>query len=190
MTYKEKLLDPRWQKKRLEILERDKWACQSCSATDKTLHVHHARYKFGEDPWETPGRLLITLCTDCHEKSTIEDQKLKDAIDALWDVPSYCDRTQIIGYLQGLMIGPKDSAIQLTGYEHTLGVAQAWALAVEDLYFYCVDDSDPWQVSFRDLWILRNAKRKGPVIGCGEFSRIELKRSDVEVEKIAEATRG
>jgi len=29
MTYKEKLLDPRWQKKRLEVLERDGWACRA-----------------------------------------------------------------------------------------------------------------------------------------------------------------
>lgn len=30
MTYSQKLRDPRWQKKRLEILERDSFTCQHC----------------------------------------------------------------------------------------------------------------------------------------------------------------
>ena len=30
MGYSEKLKDPRWQKKRLEILERDNFRCQYC----------------------------------------------------------------------------------------------------------------------------------------------------------------
>ena len=40
-VYSEKLRDPRWQKRRLEILERDAWQCQACLSTAKTLHVHH-----------------------------------------------------------------------------------------------------------------------------------------------------
>lgn len=68
MTYKEKLLDPRWQKKRLEILERDKWHCQSCCSNTKTLHVHHLDYISGNDPWDYSNEYLITLCYDCHEE--------------------------------------------------------------------------------------------------------------------------
>lgn len=63
-TYKEKLLDPRWQKKRLKILERDDWACQICEATEETLHVHHEEYH--KEPWETPDNKLRTLCAGCH----------------------------------------------------------------------------------------------------------------------------
>lgn len=44
MKYIEKLRDPRWQKKRLQILERDGFACQSCYDTETTLHVHHCTY--------------------------------------------------------------------------------------------------------------------------------------------------
>jgi len=65
-TYLEKLKDPRWQKKRLEILERDKWTCQYCESTEKTLHVHHLHYS-GVDPWETNLDFLITACEDCHK---------------------------------------------------------------------------------------------------------------------------
>jgi 5-methylcytosine-specific restriction endonuclease McrA len=65
MNYSEKLLDPRWQKKRLEIMQRDGFACFWCGDTKTTLHVHHEMY-LGDDPWDTPDECLITLCSDCH----------------------------------------------------------------------------------------------------------------------------
>jgi hypothetical protein len=65
--YQEKLKDPRWQKKRLEILQKDSWACVACGGTDQTLHVHHLWYEDHLDPWEYPGNCFITLCERCHE---------------------------------------------------------------------------------------------------------------------------
>ena len=65
MKYSEKLKDPRWQKKRLEILERDGFTCQFCYETDKTLHIHHIAYH-NCDPWDISSRCLITLCGECH----------------------------------------------------------------------------------------------------------------------------
>tara|TARA_R110000787_G_scaffold18717_4_gene57053 strand:- start:4528 stop:4947 length:420 start_codon:yes stop_codon:yes gene_type:complete len=65
--YSEKLKNPKWQKKRLEILNRDDWACRHCKATEKTLHVHHLNYKYGNDPWDYHDGWLLTLCVDCHE---------------------------------------------------------------------------------------------------------------------------
>lgn len=44
-SYAFKLKDPRWQRKRLEILQRDNFTCQECYATDKELNVHHLIYK-------------------------------------------------------------------------------------------------------------------------------------------------
>jgi hypothetical protein len=67
MDYAEKLKDPRWQKKRLKILERDNWTCKICFATDKTLHVHHLFYFRNKEPWEVHDGFLITVCEDCHE---------------------------------------------------------------------------------------------------------------------------
>ena len=67
MTYVEKLKHPKWQKKRLEILERDDFTCQDCGRTDKTLHVHHFYYERNKMPWEYPCEHLITLCAPCHE---------------------------------------------------------------------------------------------------------------------------
>ena len=69
MTYKEKLLDPRWQKKRLGVLERDGWECQSCGDTETTLHIHHKKYN-GCDPWDIEDCYLTTLCKECHDSET------------------------------------------------------------------------------------------------------------------------
>jgi len=66
-TYFDKLRDPRWQKKRLEILERDKWKCQLCFDDEHTLHVHHKFYEYLRDPWDYPDESLVTLCESCHE---------------------------------------------------------------------------------------------------------------------------
>ena len=70
-TYSELLQDRRWQRKRLEIFERDGWRCKAddCPAPYRNeipLHVHHLRYLSGCLPWEYPDELLITYCADCH----------------------------------------------------------------------------------------------------------------------------
>lgn len=78
MTYSEKLKDPRWQKKRLEILNRDNFTCQSCGDTTKTLHVHHIHYYAGMLPWEYAPEILITLCEDCHQ---FEEARKKEPSD-------------------------------------------------------------------------------------------------------------
>lgn len=84
MTYAEKLKDPRWQKKRLKILERDEWTCQKCFDTETTLHIHHKYYKKNFEPWDYPSSALITLCSSCHDSEKIERLLYeKDIIEAL-----------------------------------------------------------------------------------------------------------
>ena len=65
-SYSDKLKDPRWQKKRLKILERDDWTCQLCDDKETTLNVHHLKYT-GKNPWDAPSKDLITYCEHCHE---------------------------------------------------------------------------------------------------------------------------
>lgn len=77
-TYWEKLKDPRWQQKRLEIMERDEFTCRHCSSKDKTLNVHHSYYRKGADPWDYESRLLITLCEDCHGSLTDELKEVSE----------------------------------------------------------------------------------------------------------------
>jgi hypothetical protein len=63
-TYSEKLKDPRWQKKRLAILNRDSWKCHYCGDEETTLHVHHLKY--AKEPWDAPLENLQTVCEHCH----------------------------------------------------------------------------------------------------------------------------
>jgi hypothetical protein len=66
MTYAEKLKDPRWQKKRLLILERDNFHCTECKDDKETLQIHHKRYFRNKAPWDYEDRYLTTLCETCH----------------------------------------------------------------------------------------------------------------------------
>jgi len=68
MNKKQKYKDPRWQKKRLEILERDSFQCQCCRSKEYTLHIHHLEYgPYDDDPWDVPSEWLTTLCEGCHK---------------------------------------------------------------------------------------------------------------------------
>ncbi len=65
-NYSEKLKDPRWQKKRLEIFQRDNWTCKFCGDTKSMLMVHH--FKYEGDPWEVGNEHLATCCAKCHNE--------------------------------------------------------------------------------------------------------------------------
>lgn len=67
-TYYEKLKDPRWQKLRLQVFERDEWKCTRCGEKKKTLSVHHWSYSKSGNPWDVGIDDLDTVCEYCHEK--------------------------------------------------------------------------------------------------------------------------
>jgi len=73
-SYSEKLKDPRWQRKRLEVLETTDFHCESCSDHESTLHVHHKLYLKGKEPWEYNRKQLVVLCDRCHENIHAENQ--------------------------------------------------------------------------------------------------------------------
>lgn len=64
--YSDQLKDPRWQKLRLKVFERDEWTCQVCFDTQSQLKVHHKYYLQGKDPWDYPLDAFSTLCEKCH----------------------------------------------------------------------------------------------------------------------------
>ena len=89
----EKFRDVRWQKKRIEILERDGERCQGidengvqCKKTlkDEQLEIHHRNYTT-PDPWDEPSENLISLCRECHEKEKNANlgQAARDVCNAL-----------------------------------------------------------------------------------------------------------
>lgn len=61
---------PQWQKMRLAALERSRFQCGRCGATEKTLHVNHKKYPKGKI-WDCGLHDLSVLCEDCHKD--IED---------------------------------------------------------------------------------------------------------------------
>ena len=83
MKYKEMLRDPRWQRKRLEILQRDEWSCNRCGDSESELHVHHKSY--AGTPWGVADDELETVCSNCHRiihlilRGKIPGQRLQSA---------------------------------------------------------------------------------------------------------------
>jgi|DEB0MinimDraft_6_1074348.scaffolds.fasta_scaffold02477_3 hypothetical protein len=123
MNYKEKLKDPRWQKKRLEILNRDEFTCVCCGDDESTLHVHHLSYN--GDPWETERNQLETLCEACHEYRTESDRLIAKAIKAI--------STHHLGQLEVIMNGYKKDILPI--YERDLiSTRELLELCIENMY--------------------------------------------------------
>ncbi len=74
---------PNWQRKRLQILERDSYECRWCCASDDELHVHHLEYTKGHKVWDYSDDNFITLCKTCHEHA---GDVLLDVKRKLWNV--------------------------------------------------------------------------------------------------------
>ena len=66
MAYTDDLKDGRWQKKRLEIFERDRFECLKCHEPNQ-ISVHHLYYEKGFKPWNYDNEALVTLCDKCHK---------------------------------------------------------------------------------------------------------------------------
>jgi hypothetical protein len=76
--------DPRWQKKRLQIMERDAFVCICCGDEESPLNVHHKKYIKDKKIWEYDDNNLSTLCESCHK----EVHEIKEKInDCLSDIP-------------------------------------------------------------------------------------------------------
>lgn len=72
-TFSDMYRDPRWQKKRLEVLSAANWTCSQCGDVDQQLHVHHYWYTRDEPPWVVVDGQLAALCHECH--ATAEEIK-------------------------------------------------------------------------------------------------------------------
>jgi hypothetical protein len=68
MSYKDELKSPEWQKKRLEILQRDKWKCRLCDCDVEMLIVHHLCYAERGDWRGVPDKFMITVCESCNQE--------------------------------------------------------------------------------------------------------------------------
>lgn len=116
---------PKWQKKRLELLQMADFACEDCGAADETLEVHHKHYIKGKKPWEYDDIAYEVVCTGCHKKRT----KVKRAINDFWQYFSGADLERIYGYLAGIAMQTEHFAhgagIHLESFEFAWGVCDS-----------------------------------------------------------------
>jgi hypothetical protein len=135
-SYWEKLKDPRWQKKRLEVMELRNFECEDCGDGSKTLNVHHRAYKKNADPWDYDESELMCLCEDCHKKEHVLGDMLTQALYEYKTESGGIGLTKerLIGYLQGPFWGdgPWREWIQILGWEHAFGVAQNFNVPTEE----------------------------------------------------------
>lgn len=124
-TYSEKLRDPRWQKLRLQILERDEWTCQICSDKESTLNVHHRYYLHGKDPWEYPPEALETLCEDCHRSETENRHNIEQML--LFYLRQKFSANDLIDLSYGI------SSIKLEAPSNIVATAYMWAFSEPEI---------------------------------------------------------
>jgi len=138
MTYSEKLKDPRWQKRRLEVLAAANWTCSTCDATEKTLHVHHNFYRSKTEPWDYPDHALSVLCESCHDQAENHRREFKMTMEGLSETDSmYFAVPAVTGFMkalrmQELLAANPDHKEKLKDY------AEAWGFA----RFYQGDERD------------------------------------------------
>ena len=169
MTYYEKLKDPRWQKKRLEVMERDEFTCQNCGDDESTLNVHHWYYTSGADPWDYEDEALVCLCETCHKK--IEELRLRLARAIARSNCGSGFETQLhiaTGYIKGWTLSSRNETEEIISAGELDGVGLAWGRSssfLRDVIDMCDwdgiqrghddscddDDEKSWLISFEGL---------------------------------------
>lgn len=131
LTYSEKLLDPRWQRKRLEVLERADFRCESCGSATETLHVHHKLYRRGAEPWEYDAATeLASLCSTCHGEVELRSQELRALLSRLAEY----DKDVVIGCVKALLLNYEGSdqelrnGEELDGFSAQVGRSRSYVL--------------------------------------------------------------
>jgi 5-methylcytosine-specific restriction endonuclease McrA len=99
-SYWQLLRDPRWQRMRLEVMERANFECEICGGADDTLNVHHKIYRKGAAPWEYQAHELQCLCEGCHETFHDLSQILKETL-AAFEISTF---ERVLGYARGLRL--------------------------------------------------------------------------------------
>ena len=80
MTYKDQIKHPKWQRKRLEIMKRDKFQCTICHCKEKQLQIHHLYYLPNTMIWDYDNECYRTVCNIHHEQLTNDLSKLSGLI--------------------------------------------------------------------------------------------------------------
>jgi hypothetical protein len=128
-SYYELLKHPLWQKKRLEIMQRNGFSCEKCGSTESTLNVHHEYYKKGLNPWEYPDESLHCLCEDCHLKT----HNYIDTINKILRTLSNQDLSLVLGYVSALNMCRECESVLIENDEMISGVADFYQLTADEV---------------------------------------------------------
>lgn len=130
VPYFQKLKDPRWQRKRLEVMQAHEFTCQLCGDTETTLHVHHKQYIKGREPWEYEADQLATVCEECHSEGHGRE-------DVLHLVTSYLplDGPHSRAAIASLVAGYCDLSVSLPDADFNYESAMIGILADRLFYF-------------------------------------------------------
>lgn len=121
VSYWEKLKDPRWQRRRLEVMERDGFRCRDCSDAESPLHVHHCYYVKGVEPWDYPDDCCKTLCEKCHDHR----HEMRAEMDRLLSLLGRESLEQMLGYVKGWVLKFRDRPFSVSGHFEAFGALDA-----------------------------------------------------------------
>lgn len=115
-TYLEQLKDPRWQKRRLEIMSQNSFSCENCGDDSSQLHVHHKEYFKDKKLWEYGNRQLMCLCDSCHESFHSKEDLLKMMCSFL-DLDGPFGRDIVALIIAGFMSESYEDIVSMMGKE-------------------------------------------------------------------------
>lgn len=151
-SYWEKLQDPRWQKRRLEIFGRAEFKCEECGNGKLQLHCHHKIYHKGREPWDYPDKELACLCDPCHEKW----HEVKDVLNAILVELSIDRMRELLSY--GVALAMQDGkATKCTLYSWPSYVGFSNAFQLDPAQVEQVTDETAW-VHIDDIRELQNKR--------------------------------
>jgi hypothetical protein len=143
-SYYELLKHPKWQEKRLRVMERAGFACEWCEASEAALHVHHTRYRRGAKPWEYEDDELLCLCVDCHARATEMLDELSLLIGQLGRYALGQNLMRLMGYARAMVAaeasevdepdGPFEIGNDLQGYTEAEGIADFHGIRQDDVW--------------------------------------------------------
>ena len=140
-SYAAKFKDPRWQKKRLEVLQQYGFSCQECGAEEQELHVHHKRYYAGREPWEYKDTEMMVLCNDCHQQ--LHDAK-ENLLTEIGELSSAENINRVAGYVAA--VNPDAFACQIDTPDKEVGYSDFYRITQQAV-----------------MWLIKNNNGRMPI---------------------------
>lgn len=108
--------DPRWQRKKNLILQRDVYRCRDCTNGTVELQVHHCRYPGrGRPPWEIDDEFLLTVCDPCHKKRQELENQMKESLALVFAKSTPIELEALATFISGLALPGIHSEVLMKG---------------------------------------------------------------------------